>query len=292
MDQISLTEAKKIKTYKVLKNIKNLPSIPKVIFEVTKLLNDPSTATPKLAEMISKDQSLTTKLLTIANSPLYGIKRKVSTIEFAILVLGFQEIKNIITALAFADSFKFTGSPKFNSYDFWIHSMVVGTAAKGISQDLGFNFGGDAFVGGILHDLGILVIYQYLYNEFLNIIDNAKEKNISINDSEIDVLGLTHQEIGQFLGEKWNLPNNLCDSMSFHHTPFNAAEDNKQFVAIIHLCDYMTNKLQIAQFYWDDYKEPDDSILSLLNFSSREHLDNFVEEYRELFSITASSIII
>ena len=283
------TIQKKAKTEAVLAGIKNLPSIPKVVFEVTKLLGDSKTATNQLAEIISKDQGLTSKILAVANSPLYGIKRKVSSIEFAILVLGFEDIRNIVTALSLANSIKTDPSKYFDPYEFWIHSMVAGTAAKGISLNFGFDFGSEAFVAGILHDMGILVIYKFFNNEFNQIVEISKTENINILEAEKRVLGITHQEMGKFLGEKWDLPAVLCDALNYHHRPLTAVE-NKYFVSIIHLVDYMTHKLGVASFYWDKDFEFDPGVIDLLNFPSEEALDNFIVDYEEMFKVTAESL--
>ena len=284
-----IIDFKREATERTLSSIKNLPSIPKVIFDVTKLLNTPEPSAYSLSEIIIKDAGLTTKLLAIANSPLYGIKRKVSSLEFAILVLGFQEIKNIVTALSLADSFKISGDKNFSPFDFWIHSMVTGSAAKGISQHLGFDFGSDAFVAGALHDLGIMVIHKYLNKHFNEIVELTRNSNISILEAEHEVLGMSHQEIGKFIVEKWSLPVLLCDTLQYHHEP-SMAKVNKELIAVIHLVDYMTQKLNVAAFYWDEKFELDTSILPLLNFSSEEELDAFIKEYKEMFIVTAAAI--
>lgn len=288
MDSNNDIERRKEATLARLANFKNLPSIPKVLFEVTKLLNSPSVTTLKLAELISKDQGLTTKILTVANSPLYGIKRKVSSIEFAIIVLGQQEIKDVVTAISLADSFKITPSPNFDPIEFWVHSMVTGSAAKNISQNLGFSFGSDAFVAGILHDMGILVIYNFMPQEFQKIFVLTKEKGMHVLEAETEVLGLTHQEIGKFLAEKWNLPVQLCDTLNFHHNPEKAVY--KELTAIIHLVDFMTQRLGSGKLSWDSSVVLSESAKETLHFKSDEEVDNFILEYKELFDLTASSI--
>jgi HD-like signal output (HDOD) protein len=280
---------KKEKTEKILSGIRNLPSIPKVVFEVTKLLNDSKTPTTHLAELISKDQGLTSKVLAVANSPLYGIKRKVSSIEFAVLILGFQDIRNIVTALSLADSMKIEPNKFFDPYEFWLHSMLVGTAAKSISLSLGFDFGSEAFVAGILHDIGIMVIYKFLNNEFFQIFEVVKTEKKSRLEAELHVLGMTHQEIGKFLAEKWQLPQVLCDSLNFHHRPFMAGL-NKSFVSVIHLVDYMTQRLKIGNFVWDEEFSLDSKIIDLFNFPSEEALDNFIIDYEDVFKVTAESL--
>lgn len=280
---------RKAKTEAVLAGIRNLPSIPKVVFEVTKMLGNSKTTTNQLAELISKDQGLTSKILAVANSPLYGIKRKVSSIEFAILVLGFGDIRNIVTALSLADSIKANPSKYFDPYEFWVHSMVVGTAAKGISTNFGFDFGSEAFVAGILHDMGILVIYKFFSSEFTQIIELTNTEKIHILEAEERVLGITHQEIGKFLAEKWDLPKVLCDALNYHHRPLKAVE-NKYFVSIIHLVDYMTHKLGVGDFYWDKDFKLDPEIIDLLNFPSEEAMDNFIVDYEEMFKVSAESL--
>jgi HD-like signal output (HDOD) protein len=280
---------KRQKTETILAAIKDLPSIPKVVFEVTRLLNDSKTATNRLSEVIGKDQGLTSKVLAIANSPLYGLKRKVSSIEFAVLVLGFQEIKNIVAALSFADSIEVVPTEFFDPQEFWLHSMLVGTAAKGISQNLGFEFGSEAFVAGLLHDLGILVINKFFNTEFIQIIEKASSENMTIFEAETEVLGLTHQEIGRFLAEKWDLPLILCESINYHHNPSDSNE-NKYFVSIIHLVDYMTQCLGVAQFYWDKDLRLDNSIIKLLNFSSEKDVNSFIVDYYDMFKVTADSL--
>lgn len=288
MENNSDLEKRKEATLARLANFKNLPSIPKVLFEVTKLLNSPSATTLKLAELISKDPGLTTKILTVANSPLYGIKRKVSSIEFAIIVLGQQEIKDVVTAISLADSFKITASPNFDPIEFWVHSMVTGSAAKNISQNLGFSFGSDAFVAGILHDMGILVIYNFMSKEFDQIASCAKEKGTPILEAEKEILGLTHQEIGKFLAEKWNLPTQLCDTLNFHHNP--SQSSHIELTSIIHLVDYMTQKLGYGKLPWDNNTDLDQTVLDVLHFANTDELDTFIAEYKELFELTASSI--
>ena len=282
-------EIRRQKTLSVLSGIKNLPSIPKVVFEVTKLLNNPKTSASSLAELISKDQGLTSRILTVANSPLYGIKRRVSSIEFAVLILGFQDIHSIVTALSLVDTINIVPGTNFDPAEFWMHSMVVGTAARGISQHLGFDFGGEAFVAGILHDIGELVIYKFFNKEFDSVLQRSISKKLSIIDSEMDVLGMSHQEMGKYLADTWNLPEILCDAINYHHSPVQTT-GNKKFVSTIHLVDYMTHRLGIASSFWDKDFVLDNSILNILNFHSEEALDNFIVDYEEMFKVTAESL--
>ncbi len=290
-NDINSSELRKKKTEQLLGEITNLPSIPKVIFHVTKLLDDPRTAANRLSDVIIKDQGLTTKLLSVANSPLFGLKQKISSIDYAILILGFNEVKNIVTTLSLAESLQLLPDKNFDVRDFWKHSMVVGSAAKAISGDLGFDFSSDAFTAGVLHDVGIQVIYKFMKSDFNQIVEKSRVENKIIIESEREVLGISHQEAGAFLASKWNLPPLLCYALNNHHNPGNA-ENNKFFCAVIHLADYMTQKLGIGSFYWDEGLTLDPAILELLNFRSEEVLDDFIMEYEDLFRTTFDLITV
>ncbi len=288
MEQILIDKRKKTETQ--LTGIKNLPLIPKVMFEVTKLLKDPSLNTNSLANVIAKDQGLTAKILSIANSPLYGVQRKVTSLEFAVVVLGFKEIGNVVTAVSLADAIKVTPDKNFDPVDFWIHSMLVGTAARGISRELGHaELGSDAFVAGVLHEIGIQILHKFMHKDFSEIVSKVALEDKHFLDVENEILGITHEEIGKFLGEKWNLPQVLCDVLNHHHHPGESTL-NKELTAIVHLADFMTQALQAGTFYWDNNMDLDKSVIKILGFSSETDLSKFILNYKDLFIQTANSI--
>lgn len=282
--------SKRIQTEKLLSSIKNLPLIPKMMFEVTKFLQAPAPTTSGLARLVGKDPGLTAKILSVANSPLYGLQRKVTSLEFAIIVLGYKEISDIVSALSMADSIKSNSDKFFNQDEFWLHSMVVGSAAKGISQRLGhMDLGSDAFVAGMLHDLGIQLMHKFLHPQFEEICRKAGQEGMPFINAELDTLGLTHQDIGRFLGEKWNLPVVLCETLSHHHSP-GEIKSNSVLSSIVHLADYMTQKLQTANVFWDNGMKLDPAIINVLQFGSMENLEKFILEYKDLFVETVFSI--
>jgi len=130
-----LLKSKQAKTKLILSNIYNLPALSGAMLEITKMLDSANTNSQTLGKMIGKDQGIATKILSIANSPLYGLRRKVSTIDFAILVIGFSEIKNIILALSLMESFKNKTDKNLDQKEFWFHSFITATASKRIAED-------------------------------------------------------------------------------------------------------------------------------------------------------------
>ncbi len=290
ISNIEIDEKRKQKTVRTLSSVYNLPTVPIIVFEVTKIIDDPRSSAAVLGKTISKDQGLVTKILSVANSPLYGIPRRVSTIDFAIVILGFNHIKNIVIALSMMDAFKnFGGGRKFDQKSYWSHSLVTATAAKRVADDLGFSFSGEAFTAGLLHDLGIPVIYKYFNKEYNEILSLVKNKEMSFAEAELTTLGNSHGEIGKILVDRWNLPVALSEVIINHHNPSLANNDN-ELVAVIHLADYMTQKLGVGSFDWDKNYSFDQSVIKTLNLGSEEYVENFINSYKDLFENQLESI--
>ncbi len=276
------------KTKLILSNVYNLPAMSGAMMEVAKLLDDPNTNSQTLSKIISKDQGIATKILSISNSPLYGLRRKVSTIDFAILVIGFTEIKNIILALSLMESFKNKTDKNLDQKVFWLHSFITANAAKRIAEELRYDNPGKAFIIGLLHDLGIPVIHKYFHSSFIEIAESNSNNNIPFAQAEIERLGYTHAEIGSFLSNKWNLPETICDSIEHHHVPHHANSD-KILASIVHLADYMTQHFNIGSFYWDNGLQLDEHILDTLEFGTVDKLEEFISSYKSLFEEETNS---
>lgn len=272
----------KEKTEKILANVINLPVIPKVMFETMKLLDNPYTSAGELNRVISKDQSLLTKVLTIANSPLYGLQRKVTTIEYAILVLGYKELRNIISALSVAEAFKNKSDKYLDTKEFMLHSYLTGSACKRLANDIGFNNDGEAFITGFLHDIGISVVHRYMHSSFITIneIVNKEEKNYL--DAEREILGLTHEQIGYFLLNQWNFPREITEPILYHHSN-EEAKSNSILSAIINLADYMINRLNLTTSTWDKDVKLAPYTINRFDLSSELHVERFIDGYKDMF---------
>jgi len=290
MNKIMTESLPEKKTFiKLLSSIRNLPSMPVVMLEVSKLLNNPLTSAADLGKVINKDQGLVAKILAVANSPLYGIPRRVSTIEFAIVILGFDHIKNIVMALSMIEAFKRNDGKNWDNASYWVHSLMTASAAKRIADELRYQRTGEVFTAGLLHDLGITIIQRYFNSEFNAICDLVDSQEMRYLKAEELTLGLTHQEVGQLLANRWNLPESLGETIAFHHQP-SALEDNKVLASIVHLADYMTQRLGIGCFYWDDNIQLDENIIEILKFGNESNLNKFIDSHEELFKNQLDSL--
>lgn len=283
------TEVRKRRIESILSGVHNLPSVPVIMMEVSKIIEEPGASASKLGKVISKDQGLVTKILSVANSPLYGIPRRVSTIDFAIVILGFNHIKNIVIALSMMEAFKDVNGPKFDHKKYWAHSFMVATAAKKIADDLGYRTSGEVFTAGLLHDLGIPIIYKYFnkgYNEIIRLVEETGRSFFSLEE---EVIGINHMEIAKFLIDKWNLPVNLGESIQYHHYPSRTPND-PLVAALIHLADFITQKIEIGDFDCDKGMQFDSNIIDILKLGNQEYLEQFIMSYKELFENQIESL--
>lgn len=291
MNLVSTQQSKKEKTELILLNICNLPPIPKLLKETLELLNDESTPITTVSKVVSKDQGLVTKILAIANSPMYGLQRRVTTIEFAIIVLGFKELKNIVTVLSLVEAFINKTDKYLNQKDFWLHSYFSGTASKKIGEDFDFQNSGEAFIAGFLHDMGITVIHRYFHSNFIAILDLVNNKGFNFMDAEMEILGLSHEQIGHFLMGKWNFPEPMCEAILYHHNP-EASVNTKVLSSIVHLSDYMTNIYTDDNSFWDSDLKLNEEIIPILGLNDISDMNDYIESKAELFKNQMQSITI
>ncbi|MCF8240171.1 MAG: HDOD domain-containing protein [Melioribacteraceae bacterium] len=292
MENQSTLQAEKNKANVIYKlsAVHSLPTMPFLVSEVTRLIDNPMTSAANLGRLIGKDQGMVTKILSVANSPLYGIPRRVSTIDFAIVILGFNHIKNIVIALSMMNAFKNISGKDFRLEKYWAHSLMTATAAKRIADDLGYQLGGEAFTAGLLHDLGIPIIYRYFRKEYMQIEKIISDLGGITEEGEENIIGATHSFIGHYLINQWNLPSEISSVVLQHHNPSASIQNDKVLASIVHLADYLTWKLDVGNFHWDNNFLLDSNIIDILKLGSIEYLDGLAESYRELFEAQLDTI--
>lgn len=231
---------------KITEKIIGLPTLPTVVSKMIELVDNPRTSASSLANLISADQVLTARILKIANSAYYGFPRQISTVNTAIVVMGFNAVKEMGLSLTVFDIFKDIASVRhFDVIQFWQHSIATGIAAKTIAKHFMNSISGELFVAGLLHDIGKVVISQYLHKDFMAIMTRVADTNESLVDVEKEFLGADHGEIGAWLAEKWRLPELISESIHYHHEPWNAAK-NQLLVCFVYIANYLSHASHIG----------------------------------------------
>lgn len=266
-----------------------LPIMPQVAFEVMNLIDKPYISASQLAKIISNDQTMVSKILSLANSPIYGSSQKVSTIEMAIVILGFDLIKEVIISLSLLNATKSTSDRYFNTAQFKKHSSLSAMISRMLSNDFDYQISGEAFIGGLLHDIGIAAINKYFKKEFNLTSELRFYRNISQLDAEKILLGKTHAEIGGEIAERWNFPKQLVDTITYHHSP-SKSKVNPILSSIIHLADHIASKISYTYLMMDENTQLDYSIIEILNLPDETYLIDLINSYIDVMSLNYKDI--
>ncbi|MDD3124935.1 MAG: HDOD domain-containing protein [Candidatus Kapabacteria bacterium] len=209
-----------IKLRRRLETMTRIPTIPYVISQVLAAVDNENLSASALAKMIERDQTLTMRVLTVANSPFYGFSRRISTIDLAIVILGLNTIKEIVMSLAIQKFFTNVGKTLFDVKGFWKYSVLCGAAGRVLARKMEYKLAGEAFVAGLVHDIGILILIQYFASDFAEIRKKQRNNGMTFVEAENAVLHCTHADIGAWLARKWKLPENIEQAVLFHHLDY------------------------------------------------------------------------
>jgi putative nucleotidyltransferase with HDIG domain len=204
---------------KTIDNIKNLPTIPHILAEVNKMLQETGVSIEKMGDIIESDHVLTSRILKLANSAFYGFRSKIVDIRQAVMILGFNTVRNALTAVSVIDLFR--AKEKYGGFDIrelWEHSAAVAITGKHLAERAHLASPSDCFVAGLLHDIGKLIMAQYFTDIFKQTLELTRKKNISFFDAEREISPIDHALIGGYLARKWQLPDCLVDAITYHHT--------------------------------------------------------------------------
>jgi putative nucleotidyltransferase with HDIG domain len=232
--------------------VTQLPTLPSVYSSLQKVLSNPHVSARDVSSVVEQDQALASKLLRIVNSAYYGFPGKISSLNRTIVLLGFTEVRNLSLSISVMGSFAHkNSSTEFNYENFWRHAIGVAVCSGILAKKAGPSICGsheEAFVAGLIHDIGIILEHQLFSDEFKQATQIASKENRYIIDAEKKVLGFSHDESGAFLSETWNLPKKLCNAVEYHHNPANRKHDaiNYPIIATVHIADIIANMLGLG----------------------------------------------
>jgi len=222
----------------LISDVSKLVSLPEICLKVTTMVEDPDASIDDIGKVISQDPSLTVKILKMSNSAMYGFASEVDTVPRAITLLGTRHIRDLVLATSAFDTFKGISNSLMTMEDFWYHSILCGLAANQLTKLCGLRNGDGLFVGGLLHDIGQLILFNRLPEQSQQAILLTMEgqEEYEMHEAENKVIGFNHMQVGQILAENWNLPPYLQYCIGYHHKP-ELSPDFKQEVSIIHIAN-------------------------------------------------------
>ncbi|MCL2001211.1 MAG: HDOD domain-containing protein, partial [Planctomycetes bacterium] len=177
--------------------IKDLPTLPVVVGEITKRIANPATNAADIGKLIERDQALTSRVLRLVNSSYYGFPRQIKSIKHAVVILGFSKIKSVVITTAVLRAFKKSRANGFDITRFWQHSLAAAISAKALAETFGIGHAAEeAFIGGLLHDIGKVVMEQFQSAIYSPVLQHARDNGLLLLEAEKQLLGLTHDMVG------------------------------------------------------------------------------------------------
>ncbi|MDR2313630.1 MAG: HDOD domain-containing protein [Spirochaetaceae bacterium] len=262
----------------IVDNVNSLPQFPENIIQVQRMIEDPKSEMADIARQISVDPALTADMLKVVNSAQYMLSKRVNNISEAVKLVGMRGLKNLLYSYG---TQKLLGDETSTKRSLWEHSYRTAFYAynlvKNFKKDP--NLLDDAYVGGILHDMG-KIIFANVHPDLLEKIKTfCAEKGLPASTFEDFAAGMNHAEIGAMVAEKWNFPEHLIHTIQYHHDPLSANQENQALVFTVYLanmlCEYENCNVVFDQF------EP--KVLDSFNITSKKQLSGILERFSEGF---------
>lgn len=219
--------------------IRDVSSLPHVVLQIMDVVNAPDSSASDLKNAVEMDPSLTARLLRTVNSAAYRARTEIRTVHHAIAYLGFTVVRNVALASTVADIFR--DEKKIGSYSrqaLWRHLVSVGVASRMIAARTGLQDFEDAFLAGLLHDFGIILLDQNCHSQFVATIESLAPDD-TLCRAEMRSFGFTHAELAGAVAHKWNLPSTVLAAILHHHDAQRCSDHNKRIVEVVELANFI-----------------------------------------------------
>ncbi len=230
---------------KIAAAIKSFPGMPGTADKLLGLIDDPAMRVSQIEEILRQDPGLTANVLRLANSAYFGIPSKIGSIRQAVILLGLKRlIQMVIAACVSAIMDKPVPGYDLSPGELWRHSIAVSVAAEGLVKELKVEAAEEIFTAALLHDVGKLVLGEFVKDDFKKI-ENAVSEWVSFEEAETMVLGTNHAEVGAQILTRWSLPVEIVNAVQWHHKP-EASDQISTMLDIVHVANFMSIMIGIG----------------------------------------------
>ncbi|MBT8340721.1 MAG: HDOD domain-containing protein [Desulfatitalea sp.] len=201
-----------------LQAVNNLPTLPVIAMEVNRLLMDAESPIDELLVLLERDPTLVMRILRLVNSSFYGFKSKVNNLRHAVTLLGYNTVRNAVVTVAVMDTLSLQKSiPGFNIDTFWTHAIETAVTSRYLAQQTGLVSADDAFIAGLLHDIGKVLLANFFPDTLVRLLDNIQNNGQTFHSAERSLNLWPHSHMGGFLAQRWALPEELVLTIKHHH---------------------------------------------------------------------------
>ncbi len=261
--------------YRFIKQVRNIPTLPNVLAQIIQTLDAPNSSASDLERIVRNDQAITTKLLAVANSAYYGFHHQITTVRQAVVAIGFTEVRNVCLGLSLMGFLHPSTFPdRKMAEQLWLHSLATSEAARVLSKNTEACDPGQAFTGGLLHDIGKVIMAAFAAEQVERLLSYVQEQGCSYREAE-QTLEMSHEEVGRELSQRWDLPPVLGQVIGRHHS-LKPDMEHLPLVAVVCAADYLVRNLDIG-----DSGTPDPPELPSLALESMQTDLAAMEEYSQ-----------
>ena len=237
-----------------VQRIETMPAIPAVFLPLLKLLSDPSqnVKVEEVVRLVSYDNTIAAQCLRAAGSSLFGMVQPPKSIKGAVINLGLRRVETIVLTCCLGQAFpgkKWALNPE----TFWRHSLGCAMVCRKFSEKLGASDHEQAYMAGLLHDIGFMVNSMAFPSEFAAAMERANHDGIPLDEAELATMGFTHCETGEALAKKWSLSGEIVDVIAHHHA-VEKCKNSQPLVALVHLSDHLCRMRGLGYGYYERRK--------------------------------------
>lgn len=256
---------------KILLSIKNLPPYPAVANKVAMMLSDENYSVHKVVELVKYDQAIAANILKMSNSAYFGTHQKITSIQDAVIFLGQKNLLRAVqTASAASIYSKSKGGYGVKARDLWKHAVAVAIASQVISRKTQGREDESLYTAALLHDIGKLIIGQYVQDAADKIFDFMQKNGGSFLTAEEVVLGINHAEVGARIAVYWNFHPDLHDAIAYHHRPEKAKKVNSRLPMLVHIADQICLLMGINGGMDGLAYQNEESVIRACNFTGED----------------------
>jgi HD-like signal output (HDOD) protein len=232
-----MTDPRELVT-KAIGKVTTIATLPEVTVQIIKTVEDPRSSAAQLHKIIAHDPALVTRILKVVNSSFYGLPGQIGSIERAIVLLGLNAVKNIAVAASLGQLFRGVKlCDGFTAKDLWVHCIGVAVTARHMAREMKVPIVDEAFLAGMIHDVGMLVSLQVWPEQARQACERARASGGDFCQAERDIMGVDHQMLGAGLAGLWRFPRSCQLVAGHHHQPALLADNNRLLVTLVFVAD-------------------------------------------------------
>jgi len=276
--------ARQLTQESITARLDELPTLPTIVYELSRVINDPMSSTGDVEKLMANDLSLTAKVLRLVNSAYYAIPGGVTSLGRAIAYIGFDTVNQLVLSASILKALETKGPQKFDMNEFWKHAIGSAIAAETIAKFVRHPLPSDLFTCGLVHDMGKVALYTVEQEAMLEIVAVARAEGLSYGDAEAKLGIPNHMLIGQALANRWSLPSSIQAVIKHHHTKESSrrglSSELNMNVDIVFLANLLVHALKFGNSGHDKINGAPTEVLERLTIDPANDFKKLLQEIK------------